>query len=648
MADVLVPDADTSASQPPAQLLPKFKLTDLPLTREQRSTIDALLNTFKKKGGYDSLRKQVWADYNASEAKNELTTAVTAAAEKKLDDDPDLLSKERSKAATLVEGAVDRSGVYRDVEVEMDRLISSHLDHVLQSVREVRRLDVGEDKAAEEARVGSKTDEDYSNMTAEKKANRDAVRAQLAKDEEDIAKLKAKIHEAERRKREKEEIAEREARKKKEEEEQRAWDAERTERRKRREEQRKIEEARERERYEKRKAEERERHYERDRRSPHGLSRYDDRRRELRASSSKPEFEEKDIEAVALERLLNEGKALAEKAKQRPEFDFEKAEARDGYARRPYISRVRDQERDRSTRHHQNRSTSRERSRRDSHDDRSRHGRSHSRDRQSSRYDKLTREDGEIRRSDIEEKTRPTRQFLSHDKTGDTASIVEIADDKSAPKEDLKSSHRNEDRSRSPRRDHGDDTWRSSHVPREPGRSRIVRSATPPFNIDRYVPGGGIHRDPRDRERKRERDREERERERDKYREKERDKDRYRERERDREFEERRRHGDKDKDCDRSRDYDRYRERDRERRSDRDREEERERERHRDRGRDYDRDYDRGHHDRDKERGSERKRERRSRSPRRREDRSTRDRERSEDRVERRRTFVEIDRYVPK
>lgn len=41
----------------------KVKTSELPLSSAQRSTIDTLLHTIKKKGDYDALRKQVWSEY---------------------------------------------------------------------------------------------------------------------------------------------------------------------------------------------------------------------------------------------------------------------------------------------------------------------------------------------------------------------------------------------------------------------------------------------------------------------------------------------------------------------------------------------------------------------------------------------------------
>lgn len=42
----------------------KFKTDDLPLSAAQHAVIDKLLHSFKKKGGFDSVRKQIWAEFN--------------------------------------------------------------------------------------------------------------------------------------------------------------------------------------------------------------------------------------------------------------------------------------------------------------------------------------------------------------------------------------------------------------------------------------------------------------------------------------------------------------------------------------------------------------------------------------------------------
>lgn len=71
MASTVV--AMASVEQTPAPLngitpLPprKLKASDLPLPSATRSAIEGLAHSFKKKGGYDAIRKQVWEKFEQS------------------------------------------------------------------------------------------------------------------------------------------------------------------------------------------------------------------------------------------------------------------------------------------------------------------------------------------------------------------------------------------------------------------------------------------------------------------------------------------------------------------------------------------------------------------------------------------------------
>ena len=67
------PAAAAAAAAAPAQtngslsVAPrKFKASELPLSSATRSAIDGLAHSFKKKGGYDAIRKQIWEKFEAS------------------------------------------------------------------------------------------------------------------------------------------------------------------------------------------------------------------------------------------------------------------------------------------------------------------------------------------------------------------------------------------------------------------------------------------------------------------------------------------------------------------------------------------------------------------------------------------------------
>ena len=55
--------APAPAPAPPARTV---QASDLPLTSATRAAIENLAHSFKKKGGYDAIRKQVWEKFEAS------------------------------------------------------------------------------------------------------------------------------------------------------------------------------------------------------------------------------------------------------------------------------------------------------------------------------------------------------------------------------------------------------------------------------------------------------------------------------------------------------------------------------------------------------------------------------------------------------
>ncbi len=77
-----------------------------------------------------------------------------------------------------MQGAVDRSDVYKAVEISLDRLISAHMNHVLEAGREVRKAEIGEVAAAEEERRGAITDEEYAKDAAIRREARERQREQ--------------------------------------------------------------------------------------------------------------------------------------------------------------------------------------------------------------------------------------------------------------------------------------------------------------------------------------------------------------------------------------------------------------------------------------------------------------------------------------
>ncbi|KAF2425730.1 hypothetical protein EJ08DRAFT_594200, partial [Tothia fuscella] len=230
----------------------KLKLSDLPLGSAQRSTIDALLFKFKKSGEFDKLRKAVFAQFEGSQGKNNMIQSLDDLTETEIANKASyLLSKERRQAAALLEGAAERSNIYRTAENDIDKLVQDLLGQAEDSMRDIRRRDIGEDAALEELKKGGKTDEDYLREFEERKA------ARLKIIEEENAKIKQqeeedRIKAAEEKRRRKEEE---EAKEKEREEREAKRRAEREEREKERE--KELEREREERRERRRKEEER-------------------------------------------------------------------------------------------------------------------------------------------------------------------------------------------------------------------------------------------------------------------------------------------------------------------------------------------------------------------------------------------------------
>ncbi|RMZ84449.1 hypothetical protein DV738_g814, partial [Chaetothyriales sp. CBS 135597] len=311
MADTIMADAPANVPAP-FSLRPRFKLSELPLVKEQRVAVDSLLLKFKKQGGYDALRKDVWKSFINSDAKTALTDQIYTVAEAEIDKNPSLLSRERGKAATLIQGALDRSGIYQDVESMIDTEMAKHLDTVLSAVRDIRKTEVGEARAAEEEQRGSKTDEQYRAETEARAEERSKNRARMEELARQTAELKRKIALTEEKKR-------REEQAKREEEERKRREKEDEERRERRRKRQEEEDRREAERIKARdeRARKREEEKKARRRDP---SRQPSRRRESVATKDK-ELDDKDLEAAALEMLLNESKKMVDKSRTRSELD---------------------------------------------------------------------------------------------------------------------------------------------------------------------------------------------------------------------------------------------------------------------------------------------------------------------------------------
>ncbi|KAG5960191.1 hypothetical protein E4U58_004723 [Claviceps cyperi] len=224
----------------------KFKASDLPLPSATRAAIESLAHSFKKGGAYDSVRKQVWDKFAASDYEAQVTKAILEVAEKEVERNPlQLLTLDRRKAAALIDGALERSGVYQKAEDVIGQLID--LDAIEEQIREIRRAEIGEEAAEAERMRGSKTDEAYAADIAARQAERERLREEIRLKEAAIEEEKRRIareeHKKEEREREQAEIKrqeERDERRKRREQERAARERLRDEERDRRHKEREL------------------------------------------------------------------------------------------------------------------------------------------------------------------------------------------------------------------------------------------------------------------------------------------------------------------------------------------------------------------------------------------------------------------------
>ncbi|KAI9894125.1 MAG: hypothetical protein M1814_004896 [Vezdaea aestivalis] len=207
-------------------LAKKIKISDLPVSASKRVAMDALVQTFKKKGAFDDLRKKVWAEFESSEAKQQFLSALPPILDRKIDADQSILSSDRGKATMLVEGEVDRSSVYKAVEESLSALIESHAPSAITEIRTFRAAEIGAEAAAEESQLGQKTEDEYRSETLQRLDIRQKAReVEFAKKRElEREEARKRRAEADRVKREEEEL------KQKQQEEQKKADRERRER----------------------------------------------------------------------------------------------------------------------------------------------------------------------------------------------------------------------------------------------------------------------------------------------------------------------------------------------------------------------------------------------------------------------------------
>ncbi|KAL7270055.1 hypothetical protein RUND412_007252 [Rhizina undulata] len=104
---------------------------------DTQTTIEALKTTYKKRGHFDSLRKDLFARFNDSEAKPALLTSLERTVDREIDRDPSILARDRTSAARILEGVVERTHAYEDVERVLDELLAEKRAEIEAMIRAI-------------------------------------------------------------------------------------------------------------------------------------------------------------------------------------------------------------------------------------------------------------------------------------------------------------------------------------------------------------------------------------------------------------------------------------------------------------------------------------------------------------------------------
>ncbi|KAI5840191.1 complex proteins associated with Set1p component shg1-domain-containing protein [Morchella snyderi] len=117
-----------------------------PLTAEAKTTIDTLKTTYKKRGHFDALRKDIYQNFADSEAGKSFALRIEQTTTTEIERDPTLLVRDKSSAAELLEGFVG----FAEAEREVERMLAERRCEIEERVRGIMRENGVEEKEKEQ------------------------------------------------------------------------------------------------------------------------------------------------------------------------------------------------------------------------------------------------------------------------------------------------------------------------------------------------------------------------------------------------------------------------------------------------------------------------------------------------------------------
>ncbi|TGZ80563.1 hypothetical protein EX30DRAFT_372193 [Ascodesmis nigricans] len=116
----------TPSTHPPSPKPPSRSPSPATLAAHNRAaaqTSAELITTYKKRGHFDQVKKDLFSAFLESPIKAEFSADLKIAVNAELDRDPSLMARDRTKAAAMIERSADANGIYDRVEEFVDEIV---------------------------------------------------------------------------------------------------------------------------------------------------------------------------------------------------------------------------------------------------------------------------------------------------------------------------------------------------------------------------------------------------------------------------------------------------------------------------------------------------------------------------------------------
>ncbi|KAK9332234.1 complex proteins associated with Set1p component shg1-domain-containing protein [Lipomyces starkeyi] len=105
--------------------------------QSNQATTEDILTIFKRRGLFDSLRKSLFTDFKESSTHESLIAAIESLVES--DSSATLATRNRGKAAALLEGSVNRSEAFGNVNKYIDEHVSTRNEELKRKIEDMVR-----------------------------------------------------------------------------------------------------------------------------------------------------------------------------------------------------------------------------------------------------------------------------------------------------------------------------------------------------------------------------------------------------------------------------------------------------------------------------------------------------------------------------